>query len=193
MFPAEQSRILHSLHLPPRVDRLSENMYTDGKYPFGRNSMAYSTAISDALASLLSAAGIQASFDERAQHGVFSIRMKLRCRLQSAQMIILVREDSFSTLTTMPLSADVDHRLAVAEYLTRVNWGMRNGNFELNMADGEIRFKTYVHVGAGEVDPAGARLAVMLPFVMIDRFGDGLIDVLFGLKTPREAFEAISQ
>ena len=193
MFHPQESRIECVSRFTVRVDSAPESAYTGGVILLRRKNMADSTAISDALAALLAASGIQASFEERAQNGVFSIRMKLRCRLQSAQMIILVRQDSFSTLTTLPLTADVDHRLAVAEYLTRVNWGMRNGCFELNMDDGEIHFKTYVHVGAGEVEPTGARLAVMLPFLMIDRFGDGLIDVLFGLKTPREAFEAVSQ
>ena len=36
-----------------------------------------------------------------------------------------------------------------------------------------------------------ARLAITLPFVMFNRFGDGLLDVLFGFKSPREAFEAV--
>lgn len=152
--------------------------------------MAYSTAICDVLRSLFDSLGIRSSFEERQDEAVFTIRMKQRCRLQSTQMIVIVRADSFSTLTTLPLSADADHRLAVAEYLTRVNFNMRNGNFELNMNDGEIRFKTYVHAGAGAPDPNAARLAVMLPFLMIDRYGDGLLEVLFGLKSPREAYEA---
>jgi len=153
--------------------------------------MAYSSIIADTLREVFSAAGILATFEERNGIGVFSIRMKLRCRLQSAQMIVLVREDNYSTITTLPLTADTDHRLAMAEYLTRVNWGMRNGNFELNMEDGEIRFKSYVHVGAGQLDASAAKLGVMLPFLMIDRYGDGLLEVLFGFRTPREAFEAI--
>lgn len=153
--------------------------------------MAYSGAIADTLRELFSASGILASFEDKNGVGVFTIRMKLHCRLQSAQMVAIVREDSFSTITTLPLTADMDHRLAMAEYLTRANWGMRNGNFELNMNDGEIRYKTYVHVGQEKPDMAACRLATMLPFLMIDRFGDGLIDVLFGFKTPREAFEAI--
>jgi len=154
--------------------------------------MAYSSIIADTLREVFSAAGILATFEERNGIGVFSIRMKLRCRLQSAQMIVLVREDNYSTITTLPLTADTDHRLAMAEYLTRVNWGMRNGNFELNMDDGEIRYKSYVHIGQEKPDPGAARLATMLPFLMIDRYGDGLIDVLFGFKTPREAFESIT-
>jgi hypothetical protein len=33
-------------------------------------------------------------------------------------------------------------RLAVAEFLTRANYGMRIGNFELDYSDGEVRYKT---------------------------------------------------
>ena len=43
------------------------------------------------------------------------------------------------------------------------------------------------------LDEKATRLAVLIPFLMIDRYGDGLIDVLFGLKSPREAFEAVGQ
>ena len=150
--------------------------------------MAYSGAIADTLREVFSAAGILATFEDKGDVGVFTVRMKLRCRMQSAQMIVLVREENYSTITTLPLTADMDHRLAMAEYLTRINWNMRNGNFELNMADGEIRYKTYVHVGQEKPDIAAARLATMLPFLMIDRYGDGIIDVLFGFKTPKEAF-----
>ena len=134
--------------------------------------MAYSQPIADMLRELFAVSGINAAFEEKPGCGIFTIRMKLRCRLQTAQMLVLVREDNFSTLTTIPLAADENNRLAVAEYLTRVNFNMRNGNFELNMEDGEIRFKTYVHVGASQPDLGAARLAVMLPFLMLDRFGD---------------------
>lgn len=154
--------------------------------------MAYSSQIADTLREMIAASGIIAAFEDKGSIGVFTIRMKLRCRMQSAQMLVLVREDSFSTLTTLPLTADTDHRLATAEYLTRANFNLRNGNFELNMNDGEIRFKTYVHVGAGALDMSAARQAVLLPFLIIDKFGDGLLDVLFGFKTPREAYEAIT-
>ncbi|MBE5799431.1 MAG: hypothetical protein E7321_05710 [Clostridiales bacterium] len=154
--------------------------------------MAYSSQIADTLRELIASTGVIATFEDKGSVGVFTIRMKLRCRMQSAQMLVLVREDSFSTLTTLPLTADTDHRLAVAEYLTRANFNLRNGNFELNMNDGEIRFKTYVHVGSGTTDLSAARQAIFLPFLMIDRFGDGLIDVLFGFRTPREAYEAIT-
>lgn len=151
--------------------------------------MAYSTGIADGLRALFAELGINARFEEKDAFGLFTIQMKLHCKLQTARMLVLVREDNFSTLTTVPLAADENSRLAVAEYLTRVNFNMRNGNFELNMADGEIRYKTYLHASQGEPDAAGARLAILLPFLMYDRYGDGLLEVLFGFKSPREAFE----
>lgn len=155
--------------------------------------MAYSQELVSQLRDILDGAGYHTAFEVQGDTGIFSLRMKLRCRLQSVSMLIIVREDNFSTLTTLPLTADENCRLAVSEYLTRANYNMRNGNFEMSMADGTIRFKTYHHVGDAPLDAKAARLAVLMPFLMIDRFGDGLIDVLFGLKSPREAFEAVGQ
>jgi hypothetical protein len=33
-------------------------------------------------------------------------------------------------------------RPAVAEFITRINFGLVSGNFEMDWADGEVRFKT---------------------------------------------------
>ncbi len=68
--------------------------------------MAYSQPITDMLCELFAVSGINAAFEEKPGCGIFTIRMKLRCRLQTAQMLVLVREDNFSTLTTIPLAAD---------------------------------------------------------------------------------------
>lgn len=155
--------------------------------------MAYSALIADGLRQLFSELSISAGFEEKGAHGLFTIRMRLHGSLQTAHMTVIVREDSFSTLTTVPVCADERVRAAAAEYLTRANWNMRSGNFELNMQDGQIRFKTYVHAGGGDLNPAAARHAVLLPFMMFDRYGDGLIDVLFSLKTPKEAFDSVGK
>lgn len=154
--------------------------------------MAYSEALRDSLRALLDKMGINARFEEKAGLGLFTIQMKLRCKLQTARMTVIIREDNFSTLTSIPLSADENARLPVAEYLTRANFNMRNGNFEMSMETGEIRFKTYLHAGAGDMDPAAGRLALLMPFLMLDRYGDGLLEVLFGFKSPKEAFDAVS-
>lgn len=42
-------------------------------------------------------------------------------------------------------------RAAAAEYLTRVNYGLSAGNFEMDFDDGEVRFRTALDLG--EVEP----------------------------------------
>ena len=45
-------------------------------------------------------------------------------------------------LTYLPMKVEEDKRAAVAEYLTRANYGLHVGNFEMDMTDGEVRYKT---------------------------------------------------
>lgn len=153
--------------------------------------MAYAQAIADGLSEMFREMGISYEFKEGSKTGLFIFRMKLNCKLQNARLMVIVREDDFSVLAQIPLSADENSRLAVAEYLTRANFNIRNGNFELDMNTGEIRYKTYVHVGEGAMNLKAARLAILLPLMMLDRFGDELLEVIFGYKSPREAFEAV--
>lgn len=155
--------------------------------------MAFSQALADGIREMLTGMGVHFEYRTTPDVGIFTMRMKLNCKLQNAQMLILVRDDNYSTLATIPLTADENSRLAVAEYLTRVNFNMRNGNFELDMNSGEIRFKTYVHAADERVELRAARLSVLMPFMMFDRFGDGLLEVLFGYKSPREAYEAVTK
>ena len=49
------------------------------------------------------------------------------------------------------------------------------------------------YASAENMDIGGARLSILLPFLMIDRYGDGLLEVLFGFKSPKEAFDTHAQ
>ena len=121
---------------------------------------------------------------------VYVLRVKLHCKLQNMQELIIVRDDNFSVLGTIPIIADENHRLAAAEYLTRVNYNLRSGNFELNMLDGDIRYKTFSLVGDGPISQDLIKNTIVLPILMIERFADGLLSVLFDFSSPKEAFDA---
>ena len=64
--------------------------------------MAYSQPIADVLREFFVLSNIDAGFEEQAGCGVFTFRTRLHCRMQTAQMTVLVREDNFSTLTAIP-------------------------------------------------------------------------------------------
>ncbi len=46
-----------------------------------------------------------------------------------------------------------DRKAAVAEYITRANYGLPLGNFEMDYSDGEVRYKTGIDVEGGDISP----------------------------------------
>jgi len=45
-----------------------------------------------------------------------------------------------------------ERRREVSDFLTRANYGLADGNFELDFEDGEVRYKTAVHVPGDQLD-----------------------------------------
>ena len=85
--------------------------------------------------------------------------------------------------------ADESCTAQTAEYLTRVNYGLRSGNFELDYSDGEIRYKVFVDCQDLLPSTAVLRDAVTIPVDMFDRYGNGLLAVVLGVKTPEAAIQ----
>ena len=42
----------------------------------------------------------------------------------------------------LPTHVREDKRDVVCRYITRANYGLRNGNLEMDLDDGEVRYKT---------------------------------------------------
>jgi hypothetical protein len=51
-----------------------------------------------------------------------------------------------------PLRVPADRRSEIADYITRANYGLAAGNFELDFDDGELRYKTALHVHGDRLD-----------------------------------------
>jgi len=79
-------------------------------------------------------------------------------------------------------------RVAAAEYLTRANYNLILGNFELDMSDGEVRYKTSISVGEkGVLTSDLIRPVVLTNFGTMDLYMPGLLAVAMGGKNPAEA------
>lgn len=111
----------------------------------------------------------------------------LRGKLKHVDVIVRTREDSFTVMAILRINAGEECLNHVAEYLTRANYGLINGNFELDYRDGEIRYKTHTECGNCIPDENAIGTCLFLPLLMFDRYGDGLLSVMFGIKTPAEA------
>ncbi len=73
-----------------------------------------------------------------------------------------------------------ERRQAMAEFLTRANYGLILGNFEMDFRDGELRYKTSTDVEDGELSQAMIRNLVLTNILMMDRYLPGIKAVLQG-------------
>lgn len=84
-----------------------------------------------------------------------------------------------------------DNSALAAEFITRVNYGLSIGNFELDFSDGEIRFKTSVDITEDGFGLATVERLVYTNVLMMDRYLPGLISVITGQVKPIEAIQLI--
>ncbi len=82
-------------------------------------------------------------------------------------------------------------RQAVAEFLTRANYGMLIGNFELDLNDGEVRYKTSIDVEGDRLSIPLVRQLVYVNVLTMDRYLPGLMQVAYGEISPADAIAAI--
>jgi hypothetical protein len=92
-----------------------------------------------------------------------------------------------------PQLAPAGIRPAVAEYVSRANWGLLNGNFELDFNDGEVRFKNSIRIAAGVPAPELLRALILENVVTMDRYLPGLRAVMTLAQTPVEAIQAVER
>lgn len=82
-------------------------------------------------------------------------------------------------------------RLAAAEFLTRANFGLIIGNFEMDMGDGEVRFKTSIDVDGDRFTTALLRQLVDVNLEMMDKYLPGIIAVIDTDTSPEAAVAGI--
>jgi hypothetical protein len=92
-----------------------------------------------------------------------------------------------------PVHADEAHRAAVAEYLTRANAGLILGNFEMNYATGEVRFKTSIDAEGTGLSPPLIRHVLYANVQAMDRYLPGLMLVLADGAAPQAAIERVER
>lgn len=128
------------------------------------------------------------TFDE--EKGLFRCGVNLKGKLSECRLFIDIKDKVILNYAAIDMRADAEARPRVAEFLTRANYGLTYGNFEMDWNDGEIRYKMTVDCekqvpGYDVID----RMVVM-PALMFQRYGDGLLSVLFGFAEPKDAVEA---
>ena len=89
------------------------------------------------------------------------------------------------------VNAPEDKRGTISEFITRANYGMAIGNFEMDYNDGEIRYKTSVDVDTGDLTNNLVKPAIYVNCLMMDKYLPGLMAVLYAGVSPKEAVEKV--
>lgn len=90
-----------------------------------------------------------------------------------------------------PVKVPAARRAAVAEFVNRANYGMWIGNFELDYADGEVRYKGSVAFKDTTLTEALIRNTIYVSVGALDQYLPGLRDVVDGHASPAAAIASI--
>lgn len=112
---------------------------------------------------------------------------------QNGYAIVRTDLEQFLYYAVAPIKMPEEVRNSIAEFLTRANYGLRIGNFELDYGDGEVRYKSSLDFEGTELQPQMIRTAVYPAVQTLDRYMPGLMRVAFGGSTPVEAIREIEQ
>lgn len=127
------------------------------------------------------------------EENYISMRMNMKA-VDSCACILSIRGEGKTLLvyTIFPIKIPEECRAAEAEYLSRANYGLWLGNFELDFEDGEIRYKSMLAVEPDEA-PSEAVLdrVVNVGFSMVDQYAPGILSVLYANDEPAHAIARI--
>jgi hypothetical protein len=93
----------------------------------------------------------------------------------------------FVFFSVAPDDVPAPQRLTVSEYLTRANFGLPIGSFEMDWDDGEVRCRTSIHVGSAPVSSDMIRTIVQTNIGLAMRYFPELAEVVSGRMSPSDA------
>ncbi len=97
----------------------------------------------------------------------------------------------FRFYSVCPVKPKENKRQAVSEFLTRANCNIRIGNFELDFADGELRYKTSIDVEGECLSSALIKNLVHINIGTMDTYLPGIMAVIYGNVSPEQAIKTI--
>lgn len=148
----------------------------------------YSDGIAEAVRCFLDSNGWCYSFDKR--KGIFCFILKIGDSLRGIDYQIHIEKKDYIVYAYFPIGIPNQDRIMMTkmnEYISRANYGIKPGNFEIDLDRGEIRYKYYVCC-EGNLIPNNDIIeeSINVPGAMFRRYISGAIGVLFRNKSPAD-------
>ena len=123
------------------------------------------------------------------EHSVFKMNFSLQSKLKETGVYVLCKKNGINFLFDINVKPDEKSAHETMEFLTRANYGLINGTFEMDLNDNDIQYRVFLpcdNVPSPEL--IDAQMDVGL--AMLQRYGDELLAVIFGMKKAAEAVAA---
>ena len=122
-------------------------------------------------------------YEYDAEKHLIKMGITLKSKIKSGRIFIDVKQDCYAVYLCAPISGDKDNLGELLKYLAMANYGLLNGNFEVDVRDGEIRYKTFVNCdGLQSLSPAVIQDSIYVGCLMMDRYGDGIAALALGFS-----------
>ena len=125
-------------------------------------------------------------FGYNADRGLFTLNMSTK-NFTGSRVVIQINDDSIIAYAIAPINVPEEKRQAACEFIARANYGLKVGTLEMDMNDGEIRNRTYIIAKDGLPKLADVEKCVDFSFLVLDRYGKGLLPMIYGNLTPEAA------
>lgn len=104
-------------------------------------------------------------------------------------VFLLVDEEQESLLCNTHIKQKIPHskRLEVCDFMNRINYELANGNFEMDMDNGEIRFRTFLDLADAEPSEDQIHNIVWNGIQGFDTYYPGLMKLVYWDYSAEEA------
>jgi hypothetical protein len=125
---------------------------------------------------------------------LLALTLSFKGRQGSWQCFAIVDEEKhwLRFYSILPVHVPEDKRLDMAEFISRANYGLMLGNFEMDFNDGELRFKSSIDAEGGELVKQMIDNLLRSNLVTMDRYFSGLMAVLYSERPPADIYEEMS-
>ncbi len=125
-------------------------------------------------------------FGYNADRGLFTLNMSTK-NFTGSRVVVQINDDSIIAYAIAPINVPEEKRQAACEFIARANYGLKVGTLEMDMNDGEIRNRTYIIAKDALPNLADVEKCVDFSFLVLDRYGKGLLPMIYGNLTPEAA------
>ncbi len=126
---------------------------------------------------------------EDLNEGVVAFRVEVNEDIREVRAILDPNTSRFRLYFVYDVVANEDRRVPVALYVTLANADLSDGNFELALDTGEVRYKTSLDFCAVDLSPYLVRNMIFHAMELTEVYGPGLVEVAEAGRDPQSAID----